>query len=501
MAETEPMPRLNDMNYFNFYRTAFIATWLGLTLSACQSSDSKHITMSSSSASPALASAAPSIQPMCLGRFIVDLPAGFVRTGDGRYKYRLLTIEKPLPVSQQDFTRSMDQLESKLKTTKHEKDPSLLLKSVTPGADSHVLAYWEESFSAGLVNVDGHKWSGGQHFVLKAEVDDDKYDRAVSAMSQILPLLRSRTEADIPGDPGFCFNGGFIADAQWKSEEVLAGVDLAQYPDVHISIHFYPLSKNAQDKPLLDRVDGGLQKLANLVSSMHALRKGARTVAGFVGQEYLIAAPNESGLRAHMFTWETQGNGTIETPFITIEMTSGNRDDNGNSRQTKLTDEQALKLWDSIVNTFRVRPTSAPPAKVSEAPPPLAPLGELAATGRVCPQTGWWQCSEEAVPTEGGRRRLIHQGETMPRVTLLGEPSLLQRLKGERPEYRRATVWTLVEYEEVAAANVPSQSDLGHHTTAHAEHLASVNPDASEVGHHDDTTQVATPHDPPSANS
>jgi hypothetical protein len=188
---------------------------------------------------------------------------------------------------------------------------------------------------------------------------------------------------------------------------------------------------------------------------MHTLRKGERTIGGFKGQEYLVTAPNDSNQRAHKFVWETQGGGTLQTPFISIEMTSANRDDDGNPRKASITDEQALKLWDSIVSTFRVRPTSAPPAKVGEAPP-LTPLGDKQATGRICPQTGWWQCTEEALPVKGGRRVFIRHGEAMPRVTLLGEPSLLDRIKGQRPEHSIATVWTLVEHEPAKSGDAPT---------------------------------------------
>ena len=35
----------------------------------------------------------------------------------------------------------------------------------------------------------------------------------------------------------------------------------------------------------------------------------------------------------------------------------------------------------------------------------------------------------------------------MPKVDIVGKPSLWQRLKGERPMWQTATVWTLLSYE------------------------------------------------------
>jgi hypothetical protein len=83
---------------------------------------------------------------------------------------------------------------------------------------------------------------------------------------------------------------------------------------------------------------------------------------------------------------------------------------------------------------------------ITPEPSPRLPLGELVATGRTCPQTGWWQASE-AGEIEGGARQYFSVGDTMPQVTTLGEPSLWEKLKGARPSYRTATVWRLVDYD------------------------------------------------------
>jgi hypothetical protein len=39
----------------------------------------------------------------------------------------------------------------------------------------------------------------------------------------------------------------------------------------------------------------------------------------------------------------------------------------------------------------------------------------------------------------------------MPHVVSLGEPSMWQKLKGERPSYQTATVWKLVGYGDPPA--------------------------------------------------
>lgn len=74
------------------------------------------------------------------------------------------------------------------------------------------------------------------------------------------------------------------------------------------------------------------------------------------------------------------------------------------------------------------------------------PLGESAATGRICPRTGWWECVDSG-DVLGGRRQLFRRGERLPHAVLLGERSLWERLTGAQPTHRTVTVWTLVDYE------------------------------------------------------
>jgi hypothetical protein len=73
-------------------------------------------------------------------------------------------------------------------------------------------------------------------------------------------------------------------------------------------------------------------------------------------------------------------------------------------------------------------------------------LGELATTGRTCPQTGYWQCSEPGL-VEGGQSKLIRQGDMMPRAVLRGAPSLWQKMSGSAPLQQVATVWKLIAYD------------------------------------------------------
>jgi len=405
------------------------------------------------------------------------MPAGSTLSG-GNYKYDFIAIEPVKVANHEDFEKEVRGREASLKSANNNKTKqSMLLQSVQPEKDTTILSSWKADFSTVQINIDGYRWINGERFLFKDTVDDDKQEFGINRMREALSRLRTRVSGQIPSDPGYCFVSGFIANSRWRNEEAGVDIDIANHPDAFVSVWIYPLANHKHDKPLLERMGGLTQALGSLASSVHVLRKGNRQIGPYKGQEHLASAPNSGEMRGHAFVWETQGDGTLDTPAIKIELTTGHQDDKGNPQKTTLTDQQAIKLWDDILNSFRLRPTgdSVKTSGLSPEPTPSLPLGELVATGSLCPQTGWWQTSESGT-IEGGRRKRFVAGEAMPDVVMLGESSVWQKLKGSRRSYRTATLWKLVGYDEVnatpplASANRPIDSppaQAGNDDTTH----------------------------------
>jgi hypothetical protein len=406
----------------------------------------------------------PTNSTFCIGRFLIDAPPGS-RLSGGNYKYDFISIEPIKAMSLEEFEKEADGKEAKLRTTKHKVEPSLLRTSLRPVKDTRILAFWREDYSTFVINIEGSRWSDGNRFQLKGEVANNRQDSGLNRIQEALIHLRPRADTEIPTEPGYCFAGGFIANPRWRNEEAGVDIDIAGHPDAFVSVWIYPLASHKHDKPLLERMGGLTQALGNLATSVHVLRKGDRQIGPYKGQEHLASAPNSGGMRGHAFVWETQGDGTLDTPAIKIELTTGHQDNKGNPQKTSLTDQQAIQLWDDILKSFRLRPTGEP-AKTSglnPEPKPSLPLGEFVATGRACPQTGWWQTSEQG-EIAGGRRKRFVAGEPMPDVTLLGEASVWQKLKGERPSHRTATLWKLVSYDD--ADTTPPLASTEHNVHA-----------------------------------
>lgn len=330
-----------------------------LFLSGCVSSQQNSAIMNTNEP-------APMISTFCTGRFLLDMPAGSVLSG-GNYRYDFARLEKTKAMSLEEFETEIATKEQTLRSAKHRVEPSLLRLLLKPDPHSRIFVYWEQSVITSIAQVDGYRWIDGTRYLFKSEAGMSKppnglksyQEVAIERMRLTLAGLRQRATHDIPTEPGYCFEGGFIANPEWEMEEAGIDITIAGHPDAFVSVWFYPLARSAHSKPLLDRMGGVLQTLGQMANSVHVLRKGERQAGPYMGQEFLVSAPSSRGMRGHKFIWETEGDGTLDTPALKIELTTGYRDKNGNPQQTRLTDEQAIKLWDEVLNSFRLRPVVA----------------------------------------------------------------------------------------------------------------------------------------------
>ena len=188
-------------------------------------------------------------------------------------------------------------------------------------------------------------------------------------------------------------------------------------------------------------------------SRVKFFRRGDREINGWHGFEVLARKPAQAGGSGnHQFAFLSLGE--LKNPLkpeLDVQLDTGVHGNDTAATPPSLTDEEAVALWDKLTSSIRVRPTGGA-VRTSDATPPKAPLGELAATGHACPQTGWWLSVEQCRPVQGGRRQFFRTGERMPHAVLLGERSVWQKLKGEHPNYTIATVWKLVDYDEPQAS-------------------------------------------------
>ncbi|PFH11528.1 hypothetical protein BCF11_3979 [Collimonas sp. PA-H2] len=406
----------------------------------------------------------------CVGRFLVDAPKEAEINGQG-YEFMFARIEsEQTSIDGKGFAARMEQREAALKAINPDKARSLK-EAYSVGKAGKVLVTFENIFGDKDYGFEAYKLDHDRLFSLKQKnYDEDVFLNKISnrLKNDLLPNLRARATEEIPTEPGFCIENGFIADdgSKDQAEYGQIGFRFKAWPDVLIVFTARENGKKLDDTLLQRYAKSPIHtEYADVIGRIKTFRKGDRKVGPLAGEEIVQAYPTDAGYFIHQFAWDSPGKPNAAfSPNVHVEMFTGQGHAGERTVRPSLTDDQAIKLFDSVVNSIRLRPTG--PAKVSSADPtpssPQAPLGEVIATGSICPQTGWWQCIETG-NVDGGRRRFFKAGEAMPAAVLLGDASMWQTLRGQRPSHSLNTVWSLVAYEETAvtpiAATVKTDAD------------------------------------------
>ena len=396
------------------------------------------------------------IKTYCIGRYLVDLPADAQINGQ-TYDYKYGRIESNgASESEGAFTKEMAEREAQLKAGKQRKGYALTTVRRS-GSSIAIFQLSKQLLMGPSVGFEAHRWDKGRTFTLEQTgTIPAEYETVLTdVQSNLLPNLHGRDLGNIPTRPGFCLKDGFIANDGTTSqfEDAAISFKFPQWPGVLVSIETMTVTKLGEPS-LLQRIDGSNLRgtFKDLVDQIRILRRGQRTINGRAGEEILATVPTDGGYRLHQFQWEAQGTeiGNGLKPTITVEFESGMTRENGVPARPRLTDEQAIALFDAVANSVRLRPVDG--AKISEAAPaPLVPLGTLAQTGTPCPQTGWWTCPEAtANEVEGGRRQRFEAGTAMPIVQVFGKQSFVDRLTGRQQKHGINTVWQLVAYDPSA---------------------------------------------------
>lgn len=418
---------------------------------------------------PNMTALTPRIQPMfektktiCFGRFMVDVPASATVAWGGTIVPLTVNIHPNGADEVKAWSQKViDELTNE-KAIYLNDIPLLISVDNVEQPEGKIVTGYAGFEAMKELKINGYFAFNNDGLVVNARPMMEDRDETVALIKSIARRLRLRADDEIPTAPGNCIEYGFLPDEPVAAKEppaelIRIGFRLKEFPDTHLSIQLRPSNPDYSESDSLEwqlqRYERDLKTQAPNHPQLKTkyFRRGRRQIHDWVnGFEALSRSPERPDFNSfHDFGMDFRGVPSDPLkPYADIRMQTGVANNAAGATKASLTDEEAIAVWDKITGTIRVRPTSATPAKTAGAGPhPQIPLGELAATGRACPQTGWWEADDPGT-TEGDRRRHFNAGERMPHVVSLGEPSLWQKLKGERPSYRTATVWKLVAYGE-----------------------------------------------------
>jgi hypothetical protein len=321
----------------------------------------------------------------CVGRYLIDLPDDVAARG--WIKLNGITVEaKPMPFEQ--FTRDMDELESKLKTTKSSLGYRYLYEHGSVGGMSktkYFVSLGDPGASSDLNRlIEAYKWDDGYQFQLSIEATDSinsvferKYKdtpygsdwnvndlpEKLRLVSDLVGRLRGLRDGIVPTEPGTCFVGGFLqSKAESDAEEVHSYFVLGDKPDVSLSLESF--GNLVPETTLLRRVSHDETRNALKAAKGKVIRSGTVELPGGLKvDEFLVAAMTSESppIAGHQFSLEANYASGPRTPYLLFDMNTGSPTFLAGSDSVKhasLTEGEAVALWDAISRTLRARPNA-----------------------------------------------------------------------------------------------------------------------------------------------
>jgi len=270
-------------------------------------------------------------------------------------------------------------------------------------------------------------------------------------INEIASNISLREEGEIPLRAGICIEGGFVALTPIR-ERVTIGLRFHEFPDVRFSIDAHKnqgrLPSGSSPSKLRDsaRLEAEALGVESFFTRIKVLRDGSRQLGSWEGEELATRRPAyKDNTDAHEFRFYSKGAANdVLNPELDIRLDSGVHGNAKAKLKPSITDEEALEIWDRIIDTIRIRQTSN--ASLSKQQVERTMLGARVKSGEPCSQTGTWECVTKKNVVNKRERRFI-EGEKMPTALVKGGGGLWRILLGDKNHFAHVE-WRLAQYDE-----------------------------------------------------
>jgi hypothetical protein len=305
----------------------------------------------------------------CFGRYLVDIPIHTTLQSNGnKYFGSKINYGEGFPAFRSMVNAAMNEREDGTWRRRY----AYMRSEYPEGADKQIIVGTNDLYGEIVYSIEAfamspkHKVGSGYFFYLSGHpYDAEDLDSVLSTYRTILESVRYRHEGEIPAEPGFCFENGFLA-SDGKTplpEDANLVFTLKDYPDVWIRITSYLIWN--PERSLLERVKPEIFE-AILPGAVRFIRRGKRDINGMNGEEVLLHVPSEDETGTnYTYTWETMGG--LDDPLkptIQLKITAGENTDSGSS----LPAPQVRALYEAIIKTIRIRPTTGVQPEAGEMP-------------------------------------------------------------------------------------------------------------------------------------
>jgi len=297
-----------------------------------------------------------STRTYCFGRYLIDIPADAPVVASGNeYISTQIKFEK---LDASGFSGRVEAKENKYKNADSEYNAKFVKLAYSKDNNKRIVISLLNAFGSKIYGIDAYKLARpGYIFEANASISSDYFAASLDAYETLVNTVRYRPTSNIPSEPGFCFENGFIPSEGKAPEDEQANLvfQFKNNPDVVIRVE--SVVYFGSQPSLLERL-GQSNILLRILSSVKTINKGAREMNGMHGEEYLTKYPSDdkTGTASRM-VWETMGRiADPLKPSIHLEVSTGEGSGGGVTVPSSLTDKQTMALYEQVLNSIRIRP-------------------------------------------------------------------------------------------------------------------------------------------------
>ncbi len=204
-----------------------------------------------------------------------------------------------------------------------------------------------------------HFWVLDRNTLFKFEIPymPEKKGLVFDEMNKIIANISARNNDTVPSEKGVCILNGFIkdSDSQFRRSTHTIAFKMSDMPSVRTSMQVDAVAHQLPD--LITRTESNLKRdgiLHLTYTSFKTIRKGTKNQTSgdqLTGSEWVSKAPMK-GRNGIIATWEHAGTAQkINDPAVKYEFDSGY--DGSNVRTSDLSEKEALKIYESILETIK----------------------------------------------------------------------------------------------------------------------------------------------------
>ncbi len=318
-------------------------------------------------------------RPVCIGRFLVDVPTQLVtqqywQSIGGMGEITLVASEgQTLTSMRTQVTRR----ETELRATPHTKEGSVFREVISLADTVRLLIFRGNGVSTRSFEFETYLLKEGRLFKLIYGASNARLEAAKNDVKEAISSIHIRSNDSIPSGKGLCIDNGLVSDSpEFRLESTSVKFILPDYPGFEFSVDVNS-TNSPTERGLFERVSGPLQMFSSVYpgATLSTKRKAKRTLAGMEGEELVTemvaerkGLSPETGITGR---WEYRGQAKSQgQPEVIIDF---DYDFGTNAARLareaamsagkelppppkRLTQEEVMAIWDSVLASFRPRP-------------------------------------------------------------------------------------------------------------------------------------------------